>query len=65
MNVATYEEPGRIIWNALLHIVYQRLVCYFFYEILMAEEEESVWPVHQRVSREDSGNSWERWRYFK
>ena len=54
MNVATYEEPGRIIWNALPHIVYHRLVCYFSYDTLMAEEQESVWPVHHRVSREDS-----------
>ena len=55
MNVATYEEPGRMIWNALLHIVYDRLVCYFSYDTLMAKEQESLWPVHYRVSREDSG----------
>ena len=55
MNVATCEEPGQTIWNALLYIVYHRLVCYFSYDTLMAEEQESVWPVHHRVSREDSG----------
>ena len=27
----------------------------FFYATLMAEEQESVWPVHHRVSSEDSG----------
>ena len=27
----------------------------FLYATLMAEEQESVWPVHHRVSREDSG----------
>ena len=55
MNIATYEEPGRIIWNSLLQIVYHRLVCYFSSETLMAEEQESVCSVHLRVSREDSG----------
>ena len=30
-------------------------MCYFSYATLMAEEQESVWPVHHRVSREDSG----------
>lgn len=55
MNVATYEEPGQITRNALLHIVYHLLVCYFSYDTLMAEEQESVWPVHHRVSREDNG----------
>ena len=28
MYVATYETTSRIIWNALLHNVYRRLVCY-------------------------------------
>ena len=54
MNFAANEELGRIIWNTLLHIVYHRLVCYFSYEALKAEEQEFVWPVHRRVSRGDS-----------
>ena len=40
MYIATYERSSQIIWSALLHNVYHRLVCYFAYENSMAEEEE-------------------------
>ena len=31
------------------------MLLYFSYEALMTEEQQSVWPGHHRVSREDSG----------
>ena len=33
MYVATYERQVKCFWNALLHSVYHRLMCYFSYEI--------------------------------
>ena len=38
MYIATYETSSQVIWNALLHNVYHRLMCYFSYdETSMAE----------------------------
>ena len=74
MYVATYEGSGRIISNALLHIVYHRLVRYFSYETLMAEEQESVCQLHitsvrgtinQASSLLQSGSPCERYRDSK
>ena len=36
MEVAKYETSSQIIWNALLHNVYHRLVYHFSYETSMA-----------------------------
>jgi len=41
MYVATYETSSPMIWNALLHNVDHRFVCYFSYETSMAEDQES------------------------
>ena len=49
MYVATYETSSQIIWNALLHNFYHRLVCYFSYETSMVEERESLWTVYVLV----------------
>ena len=40
MSVATYEKSSPMIWNALLHNVYHRIVCYFSYETSMTEDQE-------------------------